>query len=207
MKATDLSILNDLTINPDEGIITFHNNRFVGFDVNAIGLLRQSIIDDFGLEKAREYLLKMGFEQGYSDFIQVKAVHGSKFDSETELLASGPIIHTWGGAAQSTTTEIRFDRSSGEFYFSGIWKNSYEVDQHLSYNEIGVDPVCWTLAGYMSGWCTAFFGKPLVAIETTCVGKGDSHCEWKVKPLDDWGPKAAVYVQALRIYFDKISSS
>ena len=65
------------------------------------------------------------------------------------------------------------------------------------------EPVCWTLMGYASGWCTAFFGTPLLAIEPLCVGKGDDRCEWEIQPLDAWGDKAAPYVKALKEFWRK----
>jgi hypothetical protein len=79
--------------------------------------------------------------------------------------------------------EIRFDRARGEFYFSGVWTNSYEAEQHPSFNPPATEPVCWSLVGHASGWCTAFFPSPVIAIEPLCVGKGDSHCEWLIQPL------------------------
>jgi hypothetical protein len=50
--------------------------------------------------------------------------------------------------------------------------------------------------GYATGWCTAFFGKPLIAIEPVCKGKGDACCEWKIQPPDAWGAEAKVYLDA-----------
>jgi hypothetical protein len=206
MKATDFDILCDLKHYPDKGLIEFHNARIVWFDTNAIGLLRQNLIDDFGFDKARGFFLRFGFEQGYSDFIQIKAAYGDKFDSDMEILASAAVIQTYEGIARATVTGISFDRAKGEFYLAGTWTNSFEAEQHLSYNEAGDDPVCWSLMGYMSGWYTAFFGKPLIAIESLCEGKGDDHCEWEVKPLLDWGEKATSYARALQTYFDRINS-
>jgi hypothetical protein len=204
MKATDFDLQRDLKYDPAKGLTTFHNSRLVIFDANAIGLLRQNLIDYLGTDKAREFFLKFGFENGYSDFIQMKVAYGNEFDSEMDLLASGPVIHTWEGVVHAAPTEIRYDRETGEFYFTGIWTNSYEADQHLSYNEAGREPVCWTLMGYASGWCTAFFGKPLLAIEPICIGKGDSRCEWKIQSPKDWGAEAEIYLKCLNEYYDKI---
>jgi hypothetical protein len=207
MTGADFDSLCGFKHDYQEGLIAFHNSRVVCFDTNALGMLRQKLIDDFGLDKAREFFLKFGFEQGYSDFIQIKSACSDKFVSETELLTSVIAIQTCEGFAHATTTEVHCDRKKDEFYFSGTWSNSFEAEQHLSYNEAGNAPVCWSLMGYMSGWCTAFFGKPLVAIESSCEGNGDARCEWEVKPPSIWGEKATVYTQALQTYFDKIRTS
>ena len=93
-------------------------------------------------------------------------------------------------------TEIRIDRQTGEFFFTGTWTNSYEAQQHLSYNHVENEPVCWSLMGYASGWSTAFFGRMLVAIESECVGMGFDHCEWKIQPPEVWGEIAIPYINA-----------
>lgn len=186
----------------EKGVTTFKDSRLVIFDANAIGLLRQSLIKELGKEKAREFFLRFGFQNGYSDFLQMKL--NFDFDSEMDLLASGPVIHTWEGIVHAAPLEIKFDRETGEFFFTGKWSNSYESEQHLSNNEEDNEPVCWTLMGYASGWCTAFFGKPLLAIEPVCVGKGDDHCEWKIMPTGEWGEEAKPYLDALGDLYEKV---
>jgi hypothetical protein len=120
------------------------------------------------------------------------------FDSEMDLLASGPVIHSWEGIVCAKPNEIRFDRKSGDFYFTGAWVNSYEAEQYLSFNAPGTEPVCWSLMGYASGWCTAFFERPLLAIEPKCTGKGDESCGWLIQPPAAWGAICDPYLEALR---------
>lgn len=207
MKATDFNLSREISFNPDEGITTFRNNRLILLDANAMGLLRQSIIEKLGFEEARKLFLRFGFENGYADFIQMKTAYGNKYDTEIDLLASGPVIHTWEGIVYAEPIEIDFSRDTGHFYFTGKWINSYEAEQHLSYNDKSEKPVCWTLMGYASGWCTAFFGRPLLAIEPVCIGKGDDHCEWKILNLEAWGEEANPYKEALSDLFNKINSA
>lgn len=198
MKATDFNFAKDLQFSLETGMTTFKDSRLVIFDSNAIGLLRQNLIKELGVFKARDLFLKFGYQHGFSDFMQMKINY--QFDTEMDLLASGPVIHTWEGIVQATPRELRFNRDTGEFYFTGVWKNSYEAEQHLTFNDTSTDPVCWTLMGYASGWCTAFFGSKLIAVEPVCVGKGDDHCEWKIQPPDVWGDDAVAkpIIEALK---------
>ena len=196
MKASDFNLPKDLQFDFDNGQTSFKTSRLVLFDAGAIGLLRYELLQMLGLEKTREFFLKFGYQNGYSDFMQMKLNY--EFDSEIDLLASGPVIHTWEGVVNATPKELRFDRSTGEFFFTGVWKNSYEAQQHLAYSGQAHEPVCWSLMGYASGWCTAFFGQKLIAIEPVCVGKGDDHCEWKIQPPSAWGKEAEPYIQALK---------
>lgn len=195
MKATDFDLSRDINYSLETGLTTFKDTRLVLFDANAIGLLRQEIIDKLGVEEARRLFLRFGFQNGFSDFLQMKLSY--EFDSEMDLLASGPVIHTWEGIVQATPKELTYDREKGEFFFTGVWTNSYEAEQHLSYNEPAKESVCWSLAGYASGWGTAFFGSPLVAIEPVCMGKGDDHCEWLIQPPDKFGDEAKANIAAL----------
>jgi hypothetical protein len=195
MKATDFNFQDDLKFDLDTGLTTFKDSRLVIFDANAIGLLRQSLLEELGWEKARRFFLRFGFQNGYSDFLQMKL--GYEFDSEMDLLASGPVIHTWEGIVHATPKALEFDRETGAFEFTGVWTNSYEAEQHLTFNDAGDEPVCWSLMGYASGWCTAFFGSPLLAIEPVCAGKGDDHCEWKIQSPEAWGDEAKAYLDAL----------
>jgi hypothetical protein len=199
MKATDFNLSKDMEFNFETGMTRFKDTRLVIFDANAIGLLRHKIVKELGMEKAREIYLQFGYQHGFSDFLQMKLNY--QFDSEMDQLASGPVIHTWEGIVQATPKEIRFNKETGEFYFTGVWMNSYEAEQYLQFNHATSEPVCWTLMGYASGWCTAFFGKPLLAIEPVCVGKGDKCCEWLIKPADEWGAEAAPYINALKEFW------
>ncbi|MBS4026154.1 MAG: XylR N-terminal domain-containing protein, partial [Clostridia bacterium] len=58
MKATDFNLSKELKFNLDEGVTSFRDSRIAIFDTNAIGLLRQSIVKEFGRDKARELFLK-----------------------------------------------------------------------------------------------------------------------------------------------------
>ncbi len=194
MKATDFDLSKDLKLDPATGIATFRDSRLVVLDAAALGLLRQDLVEKLGMEEARRLFLRFGYQHGYSDFLQMKLAY--EFDSEMDLLASGPVIHSWEGIVQATPKEIRFDRGTKEFYFTGVWTNSYEAEQYLTFNHTTHEPVCWSLMGYASGWCTAFFGSPVIAIEPVCMGKGDDHCEWLIQPPEAWGDQAKPYIEA-----------
>lgn len=199
MKATDFDLSKDLKLDPKSGIATFRESRLVILDAAAMGLLRQDIVEAVGMEQARRLFLRFGFQHGYSDFLQMKLAY--EFDSEMDLLASGPVIHSWEGIVQATPKELRLDRSSNEFYFSGVWTNSFEAEQYLTFNHTSKEPVCWSLMGYASGWGTAFYGSPVLAIEPVCMGKGDHHCEWLLQLPEKWGDVAKPYMEALASLF------
>jgi hypothetical protein len=194
VRVTDFDFTKDLSFDPKTGYTTFGGSRVLIYDANAIGLLRQNLIEQLGWDKARYFFLRLGFQNGYSDFLQMKVNY--TFDTEMDLLASGPVIHTWEGIVHAAPKEMAFDRAKGTFFFTGVWSNSFEAEQHLSHNHNANEPVCWSVMGYATGWCTAFFGKPVIAIEPVCRGKGDACCEWKIQPPEAWGAEAKVYLEA-----------
>jgi hypothetical protein len=198
MKATDFDLSRELVFDPASGLTRFRENRVVLFDAGAIGLLRQGLLEELGADSARKFLLRFGYQNGVADFYQMK--FGHEFDTEMDLLASGPVIHTWEGIVHAAPTEIRFDRQAGTFYFTGVWTNSYEAEQHVAFNGPADGPVCWTLTGYASGWCTAFFGSTLIAVEPHCTAKGDPRCGWLIRPPADCGPEAAATIDALACF-------
>jgi hypothetical protein len=199
MKATDLDFSTDLKLDATRGIATFHDTRLVMFATEAIGLLRQSLTEELGWDKAREIFLRFGYQNGYADFLQMEVNY--HFDTEMDLLAAGPVVHGWEGIVQASPRELAFDRDAGTFRFTGAWVNSYEAEQYLSFNQPADDPVCWTLMGYASGYATAFFGKPLVATEPVCVGCGDEHCEWLIEPPSQLGAAGTANAAALEKFW------
>jgi len=199
-KGSDFDLSKSLKFDFEEGITSFRNSRLLIFDANAIGLLRQNLIVELGLERAREFFLRFGYQNGFSDFRQMKL--SGEYESESELLAMGPVVHTWEGIVKAVPKELRFDREKGEFYFAGTWKNSYEAEQHRAFNTISDVPVCWSLTGYAAGWCTAFCGSPLLAMETKCVGMGRNNCAWLIRPPSEFGAEAVPYIEALKIFWD-----
>ncbi len=203
MKATDFDLSHDLNFDPEAGIARFGSSRLLIFSADAIGLLRQKLRNELGVARTRDFFLAFGYQNGYADFLQMKINY--QFDTEMDLVSSGPVIHTWEGIVKATMREIRFDRAANEYYAAGGWTNSYEAEQHLCFNQPDAEPVCWSLMGYATGWSTAFWRSPLIAIELFCVGKGDTHCEWLIQPPAAWGEKARPYLAAYQSFFDRLS--
>ena len=202
MKATDFDLSQDLKFDMSKGITSFKDTRLVLLDANALGLLRSKIVEVVGKDKAREIYLQFGYQQGFSDFLQMQLNYD--FGTEMDLLASGPVIHTWEGIVKAVPSEIRFNRDENKMYFTGVWENSYEAEQFLQYNDVATEPQCWTLTGYASGWITAFFSKPVLAFETHCKAKGDFNCGWLAQTPEQFGEEAKPYIDALNIFWKEV---
>jgi len=197
MKATDFNLKKEIKISFKTGEITFKNNRYLVLDTNAMGLFRYNLIEHLGMDAARAVFLKFGYTNGYSDFMEFKT--GYDFDTEMELMLVGSLMHTWRGVTKAEIIKLNFDREKGEFYAHGLWLNSFECEQHLTYYKVSSQPACWLLSGYTSGWYSAFFGSKVISIEKMCTAKGDDHCECEIQPPDAWDYEIAKpYIEALK---------
>lgn len=196
IKAGDLLFSDLFHADIEKGHVLFNKRRAVIFDMEALGTLRQQMIGTIGQELTMGVLTRFGYSHGASD----ASMLGVDFDWETEndWLAAGPILHTLGGLVHVNPKKMEFNRQTGEFHMHGIWRNSYEAEIHLERFGPSAHPVCWTLTGYASGYATCFFGRDLLAIETECVGKGDDHCYWEIRPVGQWGSEASPYLKALK---------
>ncbi len=196
MKASDFNFPNELQFDFNTGLTTFRNSRMCIFDANVMGLMREELVKMIGWEKAREFFVRFNYQNGYEECLNMK--NNYTFDNDMEWLAAGPTLHTWRGIVKATPKEIRFNKKTGEFFFHGIWHNSYEAEQYLSFNEPANESVCWSLVGYASGYASALLGSKCITIETHCKGKGDDYCEHLIKPVSQWGEEAKIYIDILK---------
>lgn len=195
MKATDFDLRSALEFHPENGSILFGDNRMLLFRMEALATLRKLLGEQLGERLSRGILSQFGYRCGSEDHKTLSKL----YDWETEIdeLASGPVIHTWEGIVKAEPTKIEFDRATGHFHMQGTWTSSYEAAIHLAELGSSNEPVCHTLTGYASGWCSSFFGRPLLAVEPTCRARGDDTCRFEIKPIDAWGPEADPWRQAL----------
>jgi anti-anti-sigma factor len=94
---------------------------------------------------------------------------------------------------------MTFDRKAGSVHAVGEWRNSYEAEIHLASHGRSDRPVCHTLTGYASGYSTSFLKAPVLTIETKCMGMGDPLCVFEIKPVNEWGPEADPWREALDV--------
>lgn len=197
LKASDLDFYALLRRHSGEGKLYFNQRRAVLFDTAAIGTLRKQLITTLGLDAAMGVLLRFGYTHGYQD---AEILYQSQdWASDEDWLTAGPTLHTLAGGAKVETQQIEFNRATGEFYMRGVWHNSYEAEEHLRLFGPSNQPVCATLSGYASGYASRFFGQKLLAIETTCIGMGHSHCTWEIKPVAHWGSMADTYLYMMQL--------
>ncbi|MFI0431555.1 MAG: ATP-binding protein [Candidatus Nanopelagicales bacterium] len=188
MKSEDINLVELLDFRPESGQILLNGHRMLMFSQRALATLRELIVTHLGHEFAAAILTQFGNTCGREDFASIAAE--SEWDSDADRIASGPVLHSWEGIVHVTPTALEYDRTTGEFLMAGQWRNSYEAQNYRRSFGPSEHPVCWSLAGYASGWSSAFFGAELLAIETSCTAMGDDLCRFEIRPRDRWGPIA-----------------
>src|SRR5208283_2072592 len=149
MKVADLDLRELLSFNPHGGIIHFGGERAVIVDVVALGLLRLELIQTVGMAAARGILTRFGYAHGWRTAETLKTEF--PWDDESEWKTAGGRLHALQGLVVVEPCERAATDGPAPFVES-IWHESYEAEQHLLCLGQSDDVVCWTLAGFASGY-------------------------------------------------------
>jgi DNA-binding NtrC family response regulator len=191
----DLQLAELLDFRPDQGIIRLHEQRVVILSAAAMGLLRKELIDTLGIDTARRLLVRFGFADGYHDAVSLR--DRSAGVDRIEALRTGTVVHSLEGIVHVALTSVEFDEQTGRFEAEAMWHNSYEAEQHVHHYGTSTEPVCWSLAGYASGFASACFEREIYFRESSCVSQGKNGCRVVGKDAASWGAE----LEALRADF------
>jgi PAS domain S-box-containing protein len=188
MRADTIAFEDVFHVDGSTGQISLGSNRYVMFDADAVGNMRQELMDNLGWEIARGILERLGYQCGRRDAHQLRKHY--TWPSDEEWLRAGLRLHYLEGIAKVNLDRIEIDRAQGTLHITGEWIDSFEAEQNLRQYGIGSRPACWTLEGYASGYASEFFGDDVVCLETHCRAKGDPVCRFELRPAAQWGVTA-----------------
>lgn len=176
----ELSLASLLDANLAEGTIHFAGQRSLILDAMALGLLRRELIETLGQSAAKGLLTRFGYSHGWRTGKSL----GDHFDWDDPSLwrRAGGFLHSLQGIV---AIDPLLDDRPGP-YASAIWRNSYEAEQHLLHLGQSNECVCWSLTGFASGYLSYCYGRSVLCIEKSCIGRGDAVCQIEGKPEEDW---------------------
>ena len=124
MRVEDLHHKELLELDPEGGVIHFAGQRALLLDAVAMGLLRQYLVDNFGLTAARAVLTQFGFAHGW----RMAAAMQKEFQwgNDEEWRRAGPHIYTLEGLFRiQPGSEDPLTKEGAKLLAS------YEAEQHL----------------------------------------------------------------------------
>lgn len=150
---------------------------------------RREIVSTLGIERAKGFFLRMGFQSGLKDAELAWKLRPNA--SEYDMFLAGPQLHSLKGLVKVRPTEVDIDKECGRFYVEIEWIDSFEVE--ICQTDLGQmqDPVCWTLLGYACAYSSAFMGREIIFKEVSCRGCGGDKCRVIGKPAEEWDDVAS----------------
>ncbi|WP_394237163.1 XylR N-terminal domain-containing protein [Niallia oryzisoli] len=184
IKANTLTFSDLFKMNPENGNFLRSNRMFIS-SADAWGALNKDLVLALGIERAKRFLLRFGYQCGRHEALMLKDMFNQ--ESHKEWIMGGITMHGITGRATSVPIKVHIDIENQELDVEGYWKDSYEAQHYLQHFPIHSEPVCYFLEGYASGYCSTSLGAKVVYQEVECIGKGDPHCRFIGKTLDLWG--------------------
>jgi DNA-binding NtrC family response regulator len=154
-------------------------------DAVAMGLLRSQLITAFGMTGARSIFTRFGYAHGYRLAEAMK--DAIPWEDEREWRVAGGRLHRLHGMV--VFEPVKNSTHDPAPFAEAVWHDSYEADQHLLHQGQAQECVCWTLAGFASGYLSKVQGRTVYCIEETCRGKGDPMCRMVGRFREEWPPE------------------
>jgi len=148
-----------------------------------------------GIETARRLMLRFGYADGYHDAVSMR--DRSEWGSPVEGIRAGAVLHRLEGIVRADIIKIEHDTKSGRFEQECVWHDSYVAEQHVHHYGHSNAPVCWSLAGYTSGYVSACLGQEIYFRENDCLAQGLTKCSVVGRDAASWGDA----LEALRFDF------
>lgn len=184
MRVEDLHHNELLELDPQGGVIHFAGQRALLLDAVAMGVLRQYLVENFGLTAARAVLTQFGFAHGWRMAAAMRA--GFSWEDDEQWRRAGARIHTLAGLfCTQPGTEDPLSREGA------MLLASYEAEQHLLHFGRSDSPVCWTICGLMSGYASQTTGHEIFVLEDRCLGEGHAACHLLGRTREEWGDERA----------------
>ena len=180
MRTRDLHHKELLELDPEGGMIRFAGQRALLLDAMAMGIMRQYLVENFGLTAARAVLTQFGFAHGWRMAEAMKREF--QWESDTEWRRAGARLCTLEGLFSAQPGSDDPLAQQGMMLLS-----SYEAEQHLLHFGRSDSGVCWTLCGLMSGYASRIAGEDIYLLEERCLGAGHAACHLAGRTRAGWG--------------------
>jgi DNA-binding NtrC family response regulator/predicted hydrocarbon binding protein len=168
----------------EEGRIWLNEERMVLVHASAMRALRSELIDTLGVERAKGFLVRMGYIAGKQDAETARKLRPDMSDYDVFLV--GPQSHMLTGMVKVKPINLEMDVDNGHFLGEFEWTNSFEAEVFMAEFGMSTEPVCWEQIGYASGFASQFMRKRILFKEMRCAACGENSCRIVGKPAEEW---------------------
>lgn len=167
------------------GSLYLEDDRSLLISISAFGTLRNNLIKNIGKERMKGFLIRYGWELGQED---AKKVQKKNWNNMKEMIEYGPVLHRMRGNADIVVTVLEISPTNDKIsvHMEGVWRDSYEAEEHLTQFGLSDSPVCYTLIGYASGYLSRICNQTVIFKELSCQAEGHNECKWVGRSLDYW---------------------
>ncbi|MBN1603822.1 MAG: sigma 54-interacting transcriptional regulator [Chitinispirillaceae bacterium] len=183
MKANNLNIAELIQFSP--GFVGIQGRRLLIHDLLSLGQFRRDLIESVGINNAQRILTRKGLFWGQADCAGMKRLF--TWENSVELLKAVPELIKITGMAYAQITELHLDERTGRLIMELKCADSSEVEQHRVEMGKSEFPICWAMAGYLSGYASYCLGREIYFREVQCQGAEMSSCIFIGKDADSWG--------------------
>jgi two-component system, NtrC family, response regulator HydG len=179
VRPGDLDLRDLLQTSPSGGSHRFAGRRALLIDAEALGHLRKRLIAAVGWAAARSLLLRFGFAHGWRS---AEGLRGEvAWEAEDDGRRAGAVLQALQGLARVEPMVPEPEATA-----SALWRDSWEAQQQLLHLGRAMEPACWTLAGFASGYLSFAAGREILCREETCAGMGHDACRMVGRPREEW---------------------
>ncbi len=178
------NVTPELSFAITEGKIWLNEQRIVLFSQMALGKFRSEVYETLGLDRAKAFFLRLGFQLGKLD--GELARKNTQIEPVEERFLMGPQLHALRGMVLPQLGALTIAPDGSDFLCEVQWHNSYEVEICKTELPDLDEPGCWTLVGYASGYSTHFLQRDIFFKEVECRACGHERCFAVGKFSEDW---------------------
>lgn len=179
MKFEELRVQEFLQLDPDNGLLRFAGERALLVNAEALGELREDLVERFGTLAVQLVLTQFGFSQGWRLAAQMKEQF--QWPTAEDWRSAGSHLGWISGLIQSHEGIGNALLPAGSEL-----DHCYEAEQHLTHRGTATEAACWTVCGFMSGYLSRTEEADILVLEDKCVACGDASCRFVARPRAEW---------------------
>ena len=187
MKAEDLVLARLMAGDPEQGVLSVPGGRVIVADAGAVWRLAEELEETLGARAARGVLLRHGFQIGYQEATRLRTYHA--WDSDLEWLLAAARTRLMFGFGRLEFSDLVVDRARGLFRAVVLARNAFEATEHRAHRGPRGAPACHRLAGFLTGYASAWLGDSVLFLERSCAVQDEAQatCRLEGRLASEWG--------------------